>query len=208
MTQTAPSPPSRHFSSPLPELEMFEPFDLEEDSLEERIRQDFARLALAAHDPRTPYTWSQSIHSSSSYHSGTLRYGPSPSSSSSSYSDPASTVISGITPPQHPVWVIKCAQCATLFSNRGMKAVLLLYPGLALYSTDALPRNCGPLTTPSLNPPPVQERTCACLTQTLFCHGCGNSIGYFIVSPCSACTVATRPNDAPASHNHNGHRCV
>lgn len=63
--------------------------------------------------------------------------------------------------------------------------MLLLRPGLALYSTDAVPRNCSPLACAMAesDPPEQQLRTCACLTQTLHCHGCGNGVGYFIVAP-------------------------
>lgn len=32
---------------------------------------------------------------------------------------------------------------------------------------------------------PAPSRTCDCLTQTLSCHGCGNPIGYTIVTPVS-----------------------
>lgn len=111
------------------------------------------------------------------------------------------------TPVVQQVFIIRCKHCDMLFSNRGMKAVLLLRPGLALYSTDAIPRNCSPLTAVSPDEPratvPVglPLRTCACLTQTLHCHGCGDSVGYFIVAPCGQCTGAS-------NGTANGHRFV
>ncbi|KAK7053343.1 hypothetical protein VNI00_003969 [Paramarasmius palmivorus] len=89
------------------------------------------------------------------------------------------------------------------------KAVLLLHPNVALYSSDALPVNCSAYTTnpdvlkpaTSCRPP---ARTCECLTQTLCCHGCGSTVGYMIVIPCTRCTSSiTATNRAT-----NGHRFV
>lgn len=84
-----------------------------------------------------------------------------------------------------------------------IQAVLLLQPDVPLYSSDALPVNCSAKPGPP-EFPPLQEhldnnfssacpsglpalplRTCECLTQTLSCHGCGNSIGYMVVIPVS-----------------------
>lgn len=48
------------------------------------------------------------------------------------------------------------------------------------------------------------SRTCECLTQTLWCHGCGASVGYMIVVPCIRCTSST----AATSRTTNGHRFV
>ncbi|KZW00310.1 hypothetical protein EXIGLDRAFT_169518 [Exidia glandulosa HHB12029] len=105
-------------------------------------------------------------------------------------------------PVLHPVFVLSCKHCNLLFSNRGMKAVLLLRPGLALYSTDAVPRNCKPLAA-AIADESVDEqlRTCECLTQSLHCVGCGEGVGYFIVSACVQCTGA-------AAGAANGHRFV
>lgn len=47
-------------------------------------------------------------------------------------------------------------------------------------------------------------RTCECLTQTLWCHGCGTAVGYMIVSPCLRCTSSITPNN----RSTNGHRFV
>ncbi|KAH7108222.1 FAM72 protein-domain-containing protein [Auriculariales sp. MPI-PUGE-AT-0066] len=198
-------------SSPLPALEPFDVVEEEEWQIDSGLLDE--RLRTAAH-AIPPF----SLHSRERAHlvDSILRHRPpSPPSSFGTQSDPESlssnslaTLSTGSSPPAHAVWVVKCTQCNMLFSNRGMKAVLLLYPGLALYSTDALPRNCSPLGSCAPDPPPAQARTCACLTQTLYCHGCGNSIGYFIVAPCAACTIATRANEGTQAHNHNGHRFV
>ncbi|OSD01316.1 hypothetical protein PYCCODRAFT_1369755 [Trametes coccinea BRFM310] len=48
------------------------------------------------------------------------------------------------------------------------------------------------------------SRTCECLTQTLCCHGCGNAVGYMIVSPCQRCTGSITANN----RSTNGHRFV
>ncbi|CAE6516416.1 unnamed protein product [Rhizoctonia solani] len=44
----------------------------------------------------------------------------------------------------HKVYMLDCNSCGTFLSNRGMKAVLLLRPNIALFSTDAMPVNCSP----------------------------------------------------------------
>ena len=72
--------------------------------------------------------------------------------------------------------------------------MLLLRPNVSLYSSDALPVNCA-VYSPAADaqPPPAPHkpsgppRTCECLTQSLCCHGCGNTIGYMIVVPVSIC---------------------
>ena len=50
----------------------------------------------------------------------------------------------------------------------------------------------------------VSTRTCECLTQTLYCHGCGGSVGYMIVSPCHRCTSSI----TVTNRTTNGHRFV
>ncbi|PIL34063.1 hypothetical protein GSI_03774 [Ganoderma sinense ZZ0214-1] len=55
---------------------------------------------------------------------------------------------------------------------------------------------------PSTERPPT--RTCECLTQTLCCHGCGNAVGYMIVTPCQRCTSSITVNNRAT----NGHRFV
>ncbi|KAJ7647224.1 FAM72 protein-domain-containing protein [Roridomyces roridus] len=116
-----------------------------------------------------------------------------------------------IPPPvTHKVFILDCKSCGTFLTNRGMKAVLLLRPNVALYSSDALPVNCSAYSAnpdPSLQRPlcPRSPRTCECLTQSLACHGCGSTIGYMIVIPCARCTssISTNPN-----RTTNGHRFV
>ncbi|CAL1707453.1 unnamed protein product [Somion occarium] len=121
-------------------------------------------------------------------------------------------------PVPHKVWILDCRSCGTFLTNRGMKAVLLLRPNVPLYSTDAMPINCS---ASAANDPPllasssqgnaedierfhVNTRTCECLTQTLCCHGCGNSVGYMIVSPCHRCTSSI----TVTNRTTNGHRFV
>ena len=99
------------------------------------------------------------------------------------------------------------------------QAVLLLRPNVALYSTDAMPINCSAhaatvetsasaprARAASIASPqdPAAARTCECLTQTLWCHGCGTSVGYMIVTPCHRCTSSTTANNRTT----NGHRFV
>lgn len=111
----------------------------------------------------------------------------------------------------HKVWILDCRSCKTFLTNRGMKAVLLLRPNVPLYSTDALPANCSAYSTApeGLSPssfPPSRDliRTCECLTQTLCCHGCGNTVGYMIVIPCQRCTSSMSASNRAT----NGHRFV
>ncbi|KAH8078036.1 hypothetical protein BXZ70DRAFT_911215 [Cristinia sonorae] len=132
-------------------------------------------------------------------------------------------------PIPHRVWILDCKSCDMFLTNRGMKAVLLLRPNVPLYSTDAMPINCSassdtydaptsspvtPLSSTSSNSsgssptaaerPRIIARTCECLTQTLHCHGCGNSVGYMIVSPCHRCMSSITANH----RSTNGHRFV
>ncbi|EAU91600.2 hypothetical protein CC1G_11832 [Coprinopsis cinerea okayama7 len=95
-----------------------------------------------------------------------------------------------------------------------MKAVLLLRPNVSLYSTDAHPANCSPYSLDTSDDESNSERrrrrtsnptrTCECLTQTLCCHGCGNSVGYMIVVPCTRCTSSV----TTSNRSTNGHRFV
>ncbi|SPO39826.1 uncharacterized protein PSFLO_05307 [Pseudozyma flocculosa] len=112
--------------------------------------------------------------------------------------------------PQHKVYLLNCRHCGNFLSDRGMRAVLLLKPNITLYSTDAVPSNCGPYYSPStfhggVDPlePPI-ERTCNCLTQSLGCHGCGNQVGYSILSPCDQCNSSVQKHQ----RSSNGHRTV
>ncbi|KAJ7091277.1 hypothetical protein C8R44DRAFT_817524 [Mycena epipterygia] len=129
---------------------------------------------------------------------------------------PANPYVPHVPPPPpvaHKVWILDCKSCGTFLTNRGMKAVLLLRPNVALYSSDALPVNCSaytsnpnalrpPTTCPSSSARP--QRTCECLTQTLCCHGCGSNIGYMIVIPCARCTSSMSTTNRAT----NGHRFV
>ncbi|KAJ7446172.1 FAM72 protein-domain-containing protein [Mycena galericulata] len=116
-------------------------------------------------------------------------------------------------PIAHKVFILDCKKCKLFLSNRGMKAVLLLRPNVALYSSDALPVNCSAYTSnpnalrpaaacPSSSAHPL--RTCECLTQTLCCHGCGGNVGYMIVVPCTRCTSSISTTNRAT----NGHRFV
>ncbi|KAK0241716.1 hypothetical protein EDD85DRAFT_412192 [Armillaria nabsnona] len=116
-------------------------------------------------------------------------------------------------PIPHKVWILDCKSCGTFLTNRGMKAVLLLRPNVALYSSDALPVNCSAYTSSpeALQPPSCRssssnssQRTCECLTQTLCCHGCGAIVGYMIVIPCNRCTSSITSSNRAT----NGHRFV
>ncbi|KAF5370819.1 hypothetical protein D9758_001980 [Tetrapyrgos nigripes] len=116
-------------------------------------------------------------------------------------------------PVAHNVWILDCKSCDSFFTNRAMKAVLLLRPNVPLYSSDALPVNCSAYcSNPDvLKPqascrPPLSgySRTCECLTQTLCCHGCGATIGYMIVIPCVRCTSSISTTNRAT----NGHRFV
>jgi len=138
-----------------------------------------------------------------------------------------------LTPPPlipHRVWILDCKSCSMFLTNRGMKAVLLLRPNVPLYSTDAMPINCSAFSDPgdsllgsSFATPPSSAgspfsgrsttdgqqvrtigRTCECLTQTLHCHGCGNGVGYIIVSPCHRCMSSI----TATNRSTNGHRFV
>jgi len=112
----------------------------------------------------------------------------------------------------HKVWILDCKNCHVFLTNRGMKAVLLLRPNVSLYSSDALPVNCSPYDSnsdalcrsPTDNKSSISPRTCECLTQSLCCHGCGSTIGYMIIVPCSRCTSSLSETNRAT----NGHRFV
>ncbi|PBK74469.1 hypothetical protein ARMSODRAFT_952112 [Armillaria solidipes] len=128
-------------------------------------------------------------------------------------SNPYPSVLPPAPPIPHKVWILDCKSCGTFLTNRGMKAVLLLRPNVALYSSDALPVNCSAYTSSpeALQPPSCRpsssnssQRTCECLTQTLCCHGCGAIVGYMIVIPCNRCTSSITSSNRAT----NGHRFV
>ncbi|KAJ7076385.1 hypothetical protein B0H15DRAFT_864366 [Mycena belliarum] len=111
-------------------------------------------------------------------------------------------------PGAHKVWILDC-KCGTFLTNRGMKAVLLLRPTVALYSTDALPMGCSAYAsnalrdaTPCSSSSTHSSRTCDCLTQTLCCHGCGQNVGYMIVIPCARCTSSIGPTIRATTYGH------
>jgi len=107
--------------------------------------------------------------------------------------------------PGQKVYIVDCATCGAFLSSRGMKAVLLLRPHIALYSTDALPVNCSAhamcSTSKIRSNEGSSQRTCSCLTQTLLCHGCGSPVGYMIVIPCDMCTSSSSA-DNRTTNNH------
>ncbi|KAJ7680436.1 FAM72 protein-domain-containing protein [Mycena polygramma] len=109
-------------------------------------------------------------------------------------------------PIAHKVWILDCAKCGKFLTNRGMKAVLLLRPNVALYSSDALPVNCSVYSSnpQDLRPATACPSSCDCLTQTMSCHGCGQKIGYYIVHPCTRCTSSISTTNRAT----NGHRFV
>lgn len=150
-------------------------------------------------------------------------YAPSPYATSRSYAPGIQTY--GRSMPHHRVYVLRCAHCNTFLSDRGMRAVLLLKPHITLFSTDASPVNSGALYSPNdLEPDAVGEkveRTCDCLTQSIGCYTCGNTIGCKsayrkgldkaerrqtdqIIAPCPRCTASISKHQRPA----NGHRFV
>ncbi|KAJ6500001.1 FAM72 protein-domain-containing protein [Mycena vitilis] len=109
-------------------------------------------------------------------------------------------------PIAHKVWILDCAKCGKFLTNRGMKAVLLLRPNVALYSSDALPVNCSVYSSNphAIRPATACPSSCDCLTQTMSCHGCGQKIGYYIVHPCTRCTSSISTTNRAT----NGHRFV
>lgn len=79
----------------------------------------------------------------------------------------------------------------------------------ATSSSSSIRMNRPPDDSSSGSPPSpesvsVASRTCECLTQTLWCHGCGNSVGYMIVVPCVRCTSSM----TVTNRTTNGHRFV
>ncbi|BGP18410.1 hypothetical protein JCM10213v2_006476 [Rhodosporidiobolus nylandii] len=45
------------------------------------------------------------------------------------------------------------------------------------------------------------ERTCECLTSSVNCHGCGRTVGYHIVSPCTRCSASVQKHQKTANHH-------
>lgn len=160
----------------------------------------FSSPAQQAVPPTTRYSSPMSRHPAWAYPSYTQLH-----SAQSAVDARASSFESSIA---HKVWLVECKHCLTFLTNRGMKAVLLLRPHVALYSTDALPINCSAYAarSPSTESQPNQQqpRTCECLTQTLCCHGCGTSVGYTIVVPCIRCMSS----GSTTNRVTNGHRFV
>lgn len=104
------------------------------------------------------------------------------------------------TVPIHRVYILRCATCDTFLSDRGMRAVLLLKPHIILFSTDSAPANSATFWPDG----PAQEqveRTCDCLTSSINCHGCGKTVGYNIVSPCSKCNASVQKHQRSANHH-------
>ncbi|GAA6048809.1 hypothetical protein JCM3770_003633 [Rhodotorula araucariae] len=101
----------------------------------------------------------------------------------------------------HRVYNIRCATCDTFLSDRGMRAVLLLKPHIVLFSTDASPCNAGTFFPGEAGVEEHVERTCECLTTSTNCHGCGRTVGYHIVSPCTKCTASVQKHQRSANHH-------
>ncbi|KEI38567.1 uncharacterized protein L969DRAFT_546851 [Mixia osmundae IAM 14324] len=118
---------------------------------------------------------------------------------------------------RHKVYLLHCAKCDALLSDRGMRAVLLLKPDIVLFSSDAPPSNTAPMYCDApANGEKAVERTCECLTQSLGCL-CGSTVGYSIIAPCSRCTQSVarhsqrssssqpQPNNQPNNHRYVYH---
>ncbi|KAL8293291.1 hypothetical protein RQP46_000985 [Phenoliferia psychrophenolica] len=82
-----------------------------------------------------------------------------------------------------------------------MRAVLLLKPNIVLFSTDASPSNASAVWPEARFDALPMERTCDCLTSSLGCHGCGNTVGYHIVQPCARCTASVHRHQRSANHH-------
>ncbi|GAA5882453.1 hypothetical protein JCM3774_001125 [Rhodotorula dairenensis] len=104
------------------------------------------------------------------------------------------------TVPIHRVYILRCATCDTFLSDRGMRAVLLLKPHIILFSTDSPPTNSETFW-PDGSALDQVERTCDCLTSSINCHGCGKTVGYNIVSPCSKCNASVQKHQRSANHH-------
>ncbi|GAA5986040.1 hypothetical protein JCM10908_006381 [Rhodotorula pacifica] len=104
------------------------------------------------------------------------------------------------TVPIHRVYILRCATCDTFLSDRGMRAVLLLKPHIILFSTDSAPANSATFWPDGPAHEQV-ERTCECLTSSISCHGCGKTVGYNIVSPCSKCNASVQKHQRSANHH-------
>ncbi|GAA5913448.1 hypothetical protein JCM6882_001963 [Rhodosporidiobolus microsporus] len=103
--------------------------------------------------------------------------------------------------PIHRVYVLRCSTCDTFLSDRGMRAVLLLKPHIVLFSTDAPPANTDTFWPDSTEEEEQVERTCDCLTSSINCHGCGRTVGYNIVSPCTRCNASVQKHQRSANHH-------
>ncbi|KAH7339641.1 hypothetical protein B0J17DRAFT_369127 [Rhizoctonia solani] len=76
----------------------------------------------------------------------------------------------------HKVYMLDCNSCGTFLSNRGMKAVLLLRPNIALFSTDAMPVNCSPQPITGQQPTPEDfEKHPQDITDLIPQTGCASS---------------------------------
>ncbi|KAI9068351.1 hypothetical protein FKP32DRAFT_1663791 [Trametes sanguinea] len=128
-------------------------------------------------------------------------------------------------PIPHKVWILDCKTCGTFLTNRGMKTPT--HAPSSSISSNTSASSSGTRSTRSsisgpsggdvaqhgrsqgqagsgTSPERPPSRTCECLTQTLCCHGCGNAVGYMIVSPCQRCTGSITANN----RSTNGHRFV
>lgn len=103
--------------------------------------------------------------------------------------------------PVHRVYVLNCATCDNFLTDRGMRAVLLLKPHIVLFSTDAAPCNAETAWPDEGSEEEHVERTCDCLTSSIACHGCGRTVGYHIVAPCTKCTDSVQKHQRSANHH-------
>ncbi|CAO3637511.1 unnamed protein product [Mucor hiemalis] len=91
---------------------------------------------------------------------------------------------SGLVTPVKPVYKLNCRHCSTVVCARGMKAILLADTAIELYSTDTPSQSIHVLEKDYLT------RSCHCRIRDVACLGCGNVIGYHVVSPCAQCLDA------------------
>ncbi|KAI7872792.1 FAM72 protein-domain-containing protein [Spinellus fusiger] len=79
------------------------------------------------------------------------------------------------------VYRLHCRHCSGRLSVRSMKAILLADTRVELYSTDL------PSRSVQLLDKDYTTRTCGCFIRDFACLGCGNVVGYHIISPCRPC---------------------
>ncbi|KAI9016557.1 protein FAM72 [Phycomyces nitens] len=83
--------------------------------------------------------------------------------------------------PFKPVYQLSCRYCLNHVCARSMKAILLADTRIELFSTDTPGQGIQLLEKDYLT------RTCHCRIRDVACLGCGNVVGYHVVSPCGPC---------------------